>query len=71
MNELGRLLVVEIVKSKFHQIKKNNNKKKMDLVVKKSPNREREIYIIFILCVKELWKNFGREKFRMAKISDG
>ena len=34
MNELGRLLVVEIVKSKFHQIKKNNNKKKMDLVVK-------------------------------------
>ena len=28
MNELGRLLVVEIVKSKFHQIKKNNNKKK-------------------------------------------
>ena len=34
MNELGRLLVVEIVKSKFHQIKKNNNKNKMDLVVK-------------------------------------
>ena len=34
MNELGRLLVVKIVKSKFHQIKKNNNKKKKDLVVK-------------------------------------
>ena len=33
MNELGRLLVVEIVKSKFHKIKKKKNKKK-DLVVK-------------------------------------
>ena len=32
---------------------------------------EREIYIIFILSVKELWKNFGREKFRTAKIWDG
>ena len=39
MNELGRLLVVEIVKSKFHQIKKNNNKKKNGFGGKKSPNR--------------------------------
>ena len=25
--------------------------------------KKREIYIIFILSVKELWKNFGRENF--------
>ena len=33
--ELGRLLV----RSKFHQIKKNNNKKKNGFGGKKSPNR--------------------------------
>ena len=38
MNELGRLLVVEIVKSKFHQIKKKK-KKKNGFGGKKSPNR--------------------------------
>ena len=28
------------------------------------------VYIIFILSVKELWKNYGREKFRTVKFSD-
>ena len=29
-----------------------------------------EIYIIFILSVKELWKNFGHKKIGTQKISD-
>ena len=65
MNELGRLLVVEIVKSKFHQIKKKIIKKKRIWWQKISKSLTRNIHYFYFLCERAL------EKIRTAKISDG
>ena len=75
MNELGRLLVVEIVKSKFHQIKKKIIKKKRIWWQKISKSLTRNIHYFYFLCeraVEKFWtaKNFGRRKFRTVKFSD-